>query len=102
MTTLLDVLNEFKYPNIIDYLGMDCEGSEYNILEHNFLNNKNYLIRFIAIEVGRSDLVDLIKNNNYIELINPIIPKYCDQKVTWERYFIHKTEINGIDNQILN
>ncbi len=102
MITLLDLLNEYSSPNEIDYLGMDCEGSEYNILDHYFKNNDKYLIKFICIEVGRIDIIQLIKENNYIELINPILPDYMGQKVTWEKYFIHKSQINNIDNNLIN
>ena len=101
MTTLLDALNEYNSPRIIDYMGMDCEGSEYNILEHYFNNNTKYLIKFMCIEVGRNDIVEMVKKNDYIELINPLLPKYNDQIVTWERYFIHKSEINNIDNKLI-
>lgn len=101
MTTLLDVLDEYNSPQIIDYVGMDCEGSEYNILEHYFKNNKKYFIRFMCIEVGRNDIVLLVKEHGYIELINPLLPKWNDQTVTWERYFIHKSEMENIDNQLI-
>lgn len=101
-TTLLDLLEEYNSPNVIDYLGMDCEGCEYDILEHYFNNNNNkYLIKFICLEVGRNDIIDLMKKNDYIEIINPILPLCNGKKVTWERYFIHKTEISNIDTKIL-
>ena len=101
MTTLLDVLDEHNSPYIIDYIGMDCEGSEYNILEHYFKNNTKYLVKFMCIEVGREDIVEMVKNNNYIELINPLLPTYNNKTVTWEKYFIHKSEINNIDNTLI-
>ncbi len=101
-TTLLDLLEEHNSPTVIDYLGMDCEGCEYDILEHYFNNNNNkYLIKFVCLEVGRKDIIDLMNKNNYIELINPFLPLYNDNKVTWEKYFIHKTEIDNIDKQII-
>jgi FkbM family methyltransferase len=100
-TTLLDLLEEYNSPNLIDYLGMDCEGCEYDILEHYFNNNKKYLIKFVCLEVGRNDIIDLMKKNDYIELINPILPLWNDYKVTWEKYFIHKTEIDNIDIKII-
>ena len=101
MTTLLNVLDEYNSPHIIDYVGMDCEGSEYNILEHYFNNNTKYLVKFFCVEVGRLDIVELIKKNDYIEIINPLLPEYNGQTVTWERYFIHKSEINNIDNELI-
>ena len=103
MTTLLDVLDEYKSPNLIDYIGIDCEGSEYNILEQAtyFNNNTKYLIKFMCIEVGRNDIIKLVKKNDYIELINPLLPLKNGKIVTWEKYFIHKSEINNIDNKLI-
>ena len=101
MITLLDLLHEYESPFIIDYLGMDCEGSEYNILEYYFKYNTKYLIKFICLEVGRNDIIELMKKNDYIELINPFLPYYDGKEITWEKYFIHKTEIHNIDNKII-
>jgi FkbM family methyltransferase len=100
-TTLLDMLEEYNSPTDIDYLGMDCEGCEYNILDHYFNNNNKYIIKFMALEVGRNDIMNLIKKNNYIELRNPILPLYNGNEITWEKYFIHKTEIDNIDNKLI-
>lgn len=100
-TTLLDMLEEYESPCVIDYLGMDCEGSEYNILEHYFDHNKKYKIKFMCLEVGRPDIMDLMKKNDYVELRNPILPLYDGNQVTWEKYFIHKTELDTIDKELL-
>jgi FkbM family methyltransferase len=99
--TLLDMLEEYNSPCIIDYLGMDCEGSEYNILDHYFDHNKKYKIKFMCLEVGRSDIMELMKKNDYIELMNPILPLYNGNQVTWEKYFIHKTELDTIDKKLI-
>jgi FkbM family methyltransferase len=99
--TLLDLLEEYNSPTEIDYLGMDCEGCEYDILEYYFNNNKKYIIKLVCLEVGRNDIINLMKKNDYIEIINPILPLYYDKKVTWEKYFIHKTEIDNIDKKII-
>ena len=101
MTTLLDVLDEYNSPYLIDFIGMDCEGSEYNILEHYFNNNTKYLVTFFCIEVGRNDIVELVKKNDYLELLNLILPKWNGQIATWEKYFIHKSKINNIDNKLI-
>lgn len=100
MITLIQLLEKYNSPNVIDYLGMDCEGSEYNILTHFFENNKKYLIKFICLEVGHRELADLVLKNDYLELTNPLLPDWNGKKVTWERYFIHKSEIDTIDKQI--
>jgi len=101
MITLIKLLKKFNAPRIIDYLALDCEGSEFNILKNFFINNNFYRINFIAVEVGRIDLIKLILENNYIELINPILPKYKGGNVTWEKYFIHKSLINTIDENLI-
>lgn len=103
MITLLDLFEEYNSPLEIDFLGMDCEGSEYNILEHYFSNNKKYKIKFIALEICRKDLVDMVIKNNYIEVISPYLKniKYKGREITWERYFIHESEINNIDKNLI-
>jgi FkbM family methyltransferase len=102
MVTLIDLLEEYASPKIIEYLAMDCEGSEYNILSHFFANNNNrYKIIFIAIEVGRNDIIQLLLNNNYIEIINPYLNDitFNETKVTWEKYFILESEIDKITDK---
>lgn len=75
MTTLLDVLDEYNSPDLIDYIGMDCEGSEYNILEHYFNHNTKYLVKFMCIEVGRKDIVELVKKKWLYRTNKSIISK---------------------------
>ena len=55
----------------------------------------------MCIEVGRNDIIKLVKKNDYIELINPLLPLKNGKIVTWEKYFIHKSEINNIDNKLI-
>ena len=40
-------------------------------------------------------IVELVKNNDYIELINPLFPLHYSKILTWEKYFIHKSKINN-------
>ena len=47
-TTLTKILNEFNAPNIIDYLSLDVEGQEYNILKT--FNFEKYKFRCITVE----------------------------------------------------
>jgi len=101
MITLLDLMEDYGCPEYIDYIGMDCEGSEYNIIDHYFKNNTKYKIKFMCIEVGRNDIVELLLQNNYIEINNPILPDWNCTKVVWERYFIHNSEIPTIDPNLV-
>lgn len=47
-TTLADVLDKFDAPNVIDYLSLDVEGQEYNILST--FNFDKYKFRCITVE----------------------------------------------------
>ena len=40
-------------------------------------------------------IVELVKNNDYIELINPLFPLHYSKILTWEKYFIHKSKIKN-------
>lgn len=55
----------------------------------------------MCIEVGRGDIIELVIKNDYIELINPLLPLWNGHIVHWEKYFIHKSEINNIDNKLI-
>jgi FkbM family methyltransferase len=69
--TLLDILDFFEVPSIIDYLSLDVEGNEYNILK-NFSFNK-YKFRCLTVahnepHVGsknRMEIRNLLENNGY-------------------------------------
>jgi FkbM family methyltransferase len=63
--SLLDMLNEKYAPQIVDYLSIDTEGSEYDILESFFSDNTYYKIRCITVEhnfniENRQKLFDLL------------------------------------------
>ena len=65
--TLEDLLKEYKAPNEIDYLSIDTEGSEYDILK-NFRFN-NYFFKVITVEHNNTKnklLIDqLLEKNGY-------------------------------------
>lgn len=70
-TTLGNILDKFKAPNIIDYLSLDVEGQEYNILS-TFPFDK-YKFRCITVEhnaphIGPKQQMlirELLEKNNY-------------------------------------
>jgi FkbM family methyltransferase len=70
-TTLANILDKFKAPNVIDYLSLDVEGQEYNILS-TFPFDK-YKFRCLTVEhnephVGpeqRTKIRELLENNGY-------------------------------------
>ena len=63
-----DFLIKYNAPNVVDYLSIDTEGSEYAILE-NFNFNK-YKFRVITVEhnytKNRQKIFDLLTNNGYL------------------------------------
>jgi len=69
--TLMNILNEFNAPSIIDYLSLDVEGQEYNILK-TFPFDK-YKFRCITVEhnaphIGPKQQIlirELLENNGY-------------------------------------
>ena len=71
---LLDLLDKFEAPKLIDYLSIDTEGSEYEILK-NFDFDK-YKFRVITCEHNhtsmRQKIFDLLTNNGYVRKFEEI------------------------------
>jgi FkbM family methyltransferase len=72
--TLLQLLEDYSSPKIIDYLSVDTEGSEYLVLE-NFDFNK-YRFKVITVEHNftprRKDLNELLKSNGYARVMTNV------------------------------
>lgn len=68
--SLFDLLDEFKAPQIIDYLSIDTEGSELSILRN--FNFSKYSFKIITVEHNfRNDakeLIDLLKSKGYVQV----------------------------------
>tara|TARA_R100000654_G_scaffold12996_2_gene28268 strand:- start:5125 stop:5742 length:618 start_codon:yes stop_codon:yes gene_type:complete len=47
---LVNILDQYKAPIDIDYISVDTEGSEYNILSGYFRDNKKYKVKYWDIE----------------------------------------------------
>lgn len=67
--TLQDLLNKYNAPNIIHYLSLDTEGSEYEILKS--VNFSEYKFLYINlehnyIEPRRTNIRNLLLNNGYL------------------------------------
>lgn len=72
--TLLDLFNKYNTPSEIDFVSIDAEGSEFDILESYFKNKSNYKVNVFAIETdNESDLTLLFKNNYYQKIRNPFL-----------------------------
>lgn len=72
--SLIDMLDKYGAPEIIDYMSVDTEGSEHDILKAYFdnPNNKDYCIKCITVEhnfnfESRQKLQDLMIENGYLK-----------------------------------
>jgi hypothetical protein len=70
--TLLEFLDENNAPLIIDFLSIDTEGSEFEILS--VFNFNRYRINVICTEhnnnlIQKEKLSNLLKNNGYSEIV---------------------------------
>jgi FkbM family methyltransferase len=74
--TLLDLLDYYNAPNIIDYLSLDTEGSEYDILSS--FNFETYDIKIMTIEhnysPNREKIFDLLQDK-YIRVLTEVSGK---------------------------
>ena len=78
---ITEVLEKFQVPNTIDYLSLDVEGSEYEIMK-DFPFDK-YTIRVMTVERPNKQLQNLLKENGYI---------YLAELATWGEYlWCHKS-----------
>lgn len=73
--TLLDMLKKYKAPKIIDYMSMDTEGSEYEILKK--FDFSEYKFNFITcehmfVEKKRNDIYNLLTTNGYKRVFEDI------------------------------
>ena len=72
--SLLDLLNEYNVPNIIDYLSIDTEGSEFEILSS--FDFSKYKFRVITVEHNnrpyRKDIKNLLEKNNYLQVLSEV------------------------------
>tara|TARA_Y100000590_G_C15694561_1_gene1004637 strand:- start:674 stop:1411 length:738 start_codon:yes stop_codon:yes gene_type:complete len=64
-TTLTQILDDIKAPLMIDFLSLDVEGTEIEVL--NGINFEKYKFKFILIESNNNDeeIIGLLKNLNY-------------------------------------
>lgn len=78
-TTLLQLLSEHKAPNIIDYLSIDTEGSEFSIME--CFDFGRYRPRIATIEHNyrpeRGNMISLMSAHDYVRIL-PEFSAYDD------------------------
>lgn len=83
--TLQYLLKKYNSPKVIEYLCLDVEGGEFNIL--NCFPFEEYTILAISIEGSTCD--DLLLSKGYQKVMN----KY-NKNCPWEHYFLHKTIVS--------
>ena len=94
--TLKNLLDDYKSPQIIDWVAIDAEGCELCILKKFFEENDNkYKILAFSLETNKTELKEIneiLINNNYIEIFNPFLKgiKFKNKEIDWEKYYIHK------------
>lgn len=92
--SLLDLLGEHQAPRIIDYLSIDTEGSEFEIL--NAFDFKQYTFKIISVEHNFTDsrekICELLLRNEYMRL--PRNVSYCDDMYINTKRSPHLSRIN--------
>lgn len=92
--SLLDLLIEHRAPRSIDYMSIDTEGTELEILRSFDFNR--YLFKIISVEhnftVNREKLFELLTGNGYFRL--PRSVSYCDDMYINTARSPHLSRIN--------
>ncbi len=82
--TLNDLLDKFNAPNFIDYLSLDTEGSEYEILKSCDFNKYKFGLIHLEhnyIEPRRTQMKELLLKNGYIFM----------RENKWDDYYRHSS-----------
>lgn len=84
--TLKDLLDKYNAPNIVDYLSIDTEGAEFDIL-----NAYDFSRHFKVITVEhnhtqmKDDIHELLSNHGYIQIFSDLSD--------WDNWYIHLESI---------
>jgi hypothetical protein len=89
--TLLEILERYNAPKVIDYLSLDVEGAEEFIMQHFPL--QNYKIRILTVERPSDGLREILKSHGY---------EYLMKLSTWgETLWAHQDYIKDFDMEHL-
>jgi FkbM family methyltransferase len=106
--TLHTILKENNAPNVIDYLSIDCEGKELDILKS--INHNEFIFNVITVEhnafyVGKSyknEIKDFLESKNYVFIKTNTKNK---QRSEWveniDDFYIHKNLLKNNINSIV-
>lgn len=69
---LTDLLEDFKSPKCIDFLSIDTEGNEFDILKG--LNFNLFRFNYIAVEVSKNqeEITEILGSNGYIRILEEV------------------------------
>jgi FkbM family methyltransferase len=86
--SLVDMLNEYSAPEIIDYMSVDTEGTEYGIINSFFMQNQNkYKVRTMTIEHNftpmRERVLDLMSTNGYERVFTDVS--------RWDDFYVNRS-----------
>jgi FkbM family methyltransferase len=87
--SLNDLLQKYKCPKVFDYLSIDTEGTEYEIIKN--LNFNKYISKIITIEhnyneVERNKIYNLLTKHNYSRVLEEVS---C-----WDDWYVRNDLIN--------
>lgn len=92
--SLLDLLNKHNAPNEIDYLSIDTEGSEFQIL--NAFDFTKYRFKVITCEHNygnsREQIFDLLSSHGYVRVYEDL--SFFDD------WYVHESLLSSIKNSI--
>jgi hypothetical protein len=88
--TPLQLLREYDAPKVIDYLAIDCEGSDGRILSA--FPFCEYMMRAISLE--GDPVRSLLERHGYRKVVNPF-----NTNCPWESYYIHHSVTSSASGQ---
>lgn len=72
--TLVDLLDKYNAPEVVDFVSIDTEGYELRILEKYFEENTKYRINLISIEhSNEANVYSMFRNKPYVKIVNPYL-----------------------------
>jgi len=89
---LLEILQRYKAPHIIDYLSLDVEGAEYFIMKDFPFDQFNF--RTATIERPKQELIDLLYTNGYEYLAGN--SEFGDETLWVHKSFKDSLDLNAI------
>ena len=90
---LLEILDKFHSPRVMDYLSLDIEGAEYFVMKDFPYNS--YRFKVLTVERPKQELVNLLYDNGY---------RYLAGNNEWgmETLWVHETELDEIDEKAID